>query len=69
MFAIRFCCDVARHQYDFKIFESVGAAMQWWRSHIGTGGTPFEQMLFVIPPGLDNPLKWCYDNIKVVVQA
>ena len=64
MFAIKYCCDIANHQYDFIIFETVGKAFQWWRQHIGSGGTPFEEMLFCVPPGLKNPLKWCYDNIK-----
>ena len=64
MFAIKFCCDLVHHQWDYKIFDTVGEALQWWRNHIGSGGTPFVDMLFVLPPGLANPLAWCYANIK-----
>lgn len=64
MFAIKYCCDIASHQYDFKIFETVGAARKWWCGHIGSGGTPFIDMLYVLPPGLKYPLTWCYANIK-----
>lgn len=69
MFAIKYCYDVSGHRYDFKIFETVAAAHQWWLSHIGPGGLKFYEMLFVIPPGLKNPLQWCYDNIKDVASA
>ena len=61
MFAIKYCSDLGSHVYSFKIFETVKAARQWWINHIGSGGTPFIDMLFVIPPGVD-AVQWCNDN-------
>lgn len=69
MFAIKYCYDVSGHRYDFKIFETVASAHQWWLNHIGPGGLRFYEMLFVIPPGLKDPIKWCRDNIKEVASA
>lgn len=66
MFAIRYCCDLGSHEYDYKIFDTVGAALKWWKNHIGSGGTKFYDMLYVIPSGQKNPVQWCKDNIKVV---
>lgn len=66
MFAIRYCCDLGSREYDYKIFETVGKAFQWWLGHIGSGGAKFYDMLFVVPPGQKNPVQWCKDNIKVV---
>lgn len=69
MFAIKYCVALGSNQYDFKIFETVAQAHQWWLDHIGPGGLKFYEMLFVIPPGLKNPLQWCRDNIKEVASA
>lgn len=66
MFAIRYCCDLGNHEYDYKIFDTVGAALQWWKNHIGSGGTKFYDMLYVVPPKVEDPVKWCKDNIKTV---
>ena len=64
MFAIKYCSDLGLHVYSFKIFDSVKEARKWWINHIGSGGTPFIDMLFVIPPGVKKPLDWCYKNIE-----
>ena len=64
MFAIRYCSDIASHTYDFKVFETVEAARQWYRYYIGPGALPFIDMLYVLPPGLKDPIQWCKDNIK-----
>ena len=69
MFAIRYCCDLVGHNYDYKIFETVSAAHQWWLDHIGPGGTKFYDMLYAIPPKQKNPVQWCKDNIKVFANA
>ena len=69
MFAIKYCCDLSGRNYDYKIFETVGKAFQWWLDHIGPGGTKFYDMLYVLPPKVEDPVKWCKDNIKDVVNA
>ena len=69
MFAIKYCCDLSGREYDYKIFETVGKAFQWWLDHIGPGGTKFYDMLYVLPPKVDDPIKWCKDNIKEVASA
>ena len=56
MFALRYCCDLGNHIWDYKIFDTVGAALKWWKNHIGSGGTKFYDMLYVVPPGLKNPV-------------
>ena len=61
MFAIRYKWGVCA--YDFKVFETVKAAKTWWENYIGSGGRSFIDMLFVVPPGVKNPLDWCYKNI------
>lgn len=68
MFAIKYCVALGSNQYDFKIFETVGAALKWWTEHArqSQGNTDFYERLFVVPPGLDDPVKWCKDNIKEV---
>lgn len=68
MFAIKYCYDVSGHRYDFKIFETVGSALKWWTDHAkkGQGNESFYERLFVVPPGLADPVKWCRDNIKDV---
>lgn len=67
MFAIKYYYDVGR-SFDFKIFETVGAALKWWAEHIehSQGNDNFYERLFVVPPGLADPIKWCRDNIKEV---
>jgi hypothetical protein len=69
MFALRYCCDLGNHIWDYKIFDTVGAALKWWQYHIGSGGTRFYDMLYVIPPGQKNPVQWCIDNIKIVADT
>ena len=69
MFAIRYCCDLSGQNYDYKIFETVGAACQWWLNHVGPVNTRFYNMLYVVPPGIEDPIKWCKDNIKVFANA
>lgn len=67
MFAIKYYFDFG-HAFDFKIFETVGAALKWWTEHArqNQGNADFYERLFVVPPGLDDPVKWCKDNIKEV---
>ena len=69
MFALRYCCDLVGREYDYKIFETVGSALSWWKDHVGPVGKKFYKMLYVIPPGQKNPVQWCIDNIKVVADA
>ena len=61
MFAIRYKWGVCA--YDFKVFETVKAAKTWWTNHRNTDSKPFQDVLFVIPPGVKNPLDWCHKNI------
>jgi len=69
MFAIKYCCDLAGRNYDFKVFETVSEAHKWWLDHFKKDRKKFYDVLFVVPPGLENPVQWCKDNIKEVASA
>ena len=69
MFAVKYYYDVGQ-RCDYKLFETVGDALKWWTGNKRLKEqASFYDRLYVLPPGLKDPVQWCIDNIKVVADA